>query len=89
VAAITIHAPSRPEAQELSGRLGDYHCKLVEVVGGRWAVCVDGRVGTDRLAAEVIRICSSWVDETGAECVVELDGRRYPLRSSHASAIVE
>jgi hypothetical protein len=89
VATITIQAPGRPEAQELSGRLGDYHRELVEVAGGRWAIRVDGPVDTDRLAAEVIGICCSWVDETGAECVVELDGRRYPLHPSHANAIVE
>jgi hypothetical protein len=41
---------------------------------------------SDRLAADVIEIVTGWVDTSERSCVIDFEGRRFPLHPSHVAA---
>jgi hypothetical protein len=82
-----IEVEGRNEALELCGHLGAFRCDATESTDGAgWSVSVATDGDSDRLAADVIDVVTRWVDAAERSCVIEVEGRRFPVHPGHVAA---
>lgn len=86
MASIGIEVQGRGEALELCGHLAAFRCEATQADPDEWSVSVATDGDSDRLAADVIEIVTNWVDASGNSCVVEFEGRRFPVRPRQFAA---
>lgn len=86
MASIRIEVQSRKEALELCGHLVAFRCEAMQADPEGWSISVATNGDSDRLAADVIEIVTSWVDASESSCVVEIEGRRFPVHHGQFAA---
>jgi hypothetical protein len=86
MASIRIEVQGRKEALELCGHLAAFRCEAVQANPDGWSISVATNGDSDRLAADVIQIVTSWVDASESSCVVEIEGRRFPVHPRQFAA---
>jgi hypothetical protein len=86
VTTLRVEVDTRAEALELCGRLGGFHCQLEVLDDERWVVTVRPDGDADRALAQVIDIVAAWVEQWSVPCVLEVDGRTYPLNPQPTAA---